>query len=33
MLKVSTQAIWSMLAERSPYIWGRATFAIVSVVA
>jgi hypothetical protein len=32
-LKVSTQAIWSMLAERSPYIWGRATSAIVSVVA
>ena len=33
MLKVSTQAIWSMLAERSPCIWGRATFAMVKVVA
>ena len=33
MLKVSTQAIWSMLADRSPCICGRATLAMVSVVA
>ncbi len=33
MLKVSTQAIWSIEAERSPCIWGRATLAMVSVVA
>ncbi len=33
MLKVRTQAIWSIEAERSPCICGRATFAIVIVVA
>ena len=33
MLKVSTHAIWSMLADRSPCICGRATLAMVMVVA
>ena len=33
MLKVRTHAIWSIEAERSPCICGKATLAMVSVVA
>jgi hypothetical protein len=33
MLKVTTQAIWSWVADRAPCIWGRDTLAIVTVMA